>query len=722
MKSLFRLFFAILLAVAGVLAEGVTRQNPEPFVFNPEKLWYPMTGTPKNVTGTMKIPVILIEFEDDKFSEGHDSLYFDKFLNKENYSEGHFHGSVRDYFMDQSNGKLDLSFDILGTVTMQGVRGDYIASQFVARKFSEELHDVVLSFDEKVDFGKYDWNGDKYLDPVGFIIPGPLVGETQNFEDLFLDGMQGSNFIVVSEKIKADTSSGFGIFCHELSHSFGLPDLYVSNSIGVLDYFDLMDFGNYNDYGYTPTGYSAYEKWLMGWLTPIELTESVSVNELIPLSEGGDAYWIINPNNENEAFFFENRQKQGWDKFIPQSGLMVSHLNYDPLLRYNIKPNQQYKNLKTGFYYVQANGSDSAADLGALYPYSLLSEPSWTWAVALGSVGPYVNGSILDIRQNDDGTMNFRFEVRDNANVWPDEFDVVVDDVFYHVNRSMHVAQVVQNRGGVYSGAIVIPSAIFINDDSLNVNSIGDAAFYDASVTSVTLPESITEIGECAFFNTAQLQSLNFPRSLRSIKERAFVSSSLPEAVLPEGLDSTAARVFVLSSVSRVVWPSSAKVIPWSMFEGSRLKEITLNEGLEKIEPYAFSETEMEEIVLPASLDTLEFFSLYSKKLKTIVAKSPIPIPLDIYIDDSSWCTAFGYSDDAKEMTLRVPKGSLAAYKEADGWNWFGTIEEYDTEEQTTVIAKKVPRYNIQLNARSFDMKGRLIQDRTKRRGFFVKR
>ena len=748
MKPLLKIIALILLAFAGVLAEGVTRLQPEPFVFDQEKRLYPITGTPKIVTGKMRIPVILVEFSDVKFDEEHDSLYYDHYLNKENYSEGRFYGSVHDYFADQSNGKLDVSFDILGVVTVEKKYNDCIFSRNPLSDFDEALVEILRDMDENVDFGRYDWNDDRYIDPVGFIVAGNLNGVTKRFDDLVLDGLSTSNYFFVPEKIRMTTSSsGFGTFCHEFSHGIGLPDLYTKNNSYVLDSFDLMDFGTYNDDGYTPVGYSAYEKWLMGWLTPIELTESVTVADMKSQDENGDAYWIVSPYNENEAFFIENRQQRGWDKFIPQSGLMVSHLNYDPGLEYGVMPNAIFPKSRTGLTYVQASGNSAAAKVGALYPYkgndslSAYSNPGWKWESVLNSASHYVNGILLNIEQNDDGTMNFRFEVRDNSLLKVDEFDVVLDGIWYRVNRQGLIAQIVKNRDGEYSGDIVIPSTIVVDKESFTVSSIGENAFDDAAITSIALPESIITICKYAFSATDQLNHLDFPRNLKYIGTGAFENSALAEVVLPDGLDSIGKDVFRNAKITRVVGLNGMKKIPEGAFEGANLKEIVLDEGLEEIGVSAFYETNVEEFVIPASVKTLSLSSMFSNNLKTVVVKNSVPIPLEAdcideefmdedFIDEEFCFSVFGGLDDVENVTLRVPEGSLEAYMDAPVWNWFGSIEEYkpdsmeedSTEEHTTVIAKKMHRYNIRFNDRSFDMKGRLVQNRAKRRGFFVKR
>ena len=59
-----------------------------------------------------KYLVILVEFPDKRFKPEYDIQWFDNLLNRDNYKTELFNGSVRDYFRSQSNGKLNLTFEI----------------------------------------------------------------------------------------------------------------------------------------------------------------------------------------------------------------------------------------------------------------------------------------------------------------------------------------------------------------------------------------------------------------------------------------------------------------------------------------------------------------------------------------------------------------------------------------------------------------------------------
>lgn len=81
---------------------------------------------------------------------------------------------------------------------------------------------------------------------------------------------------------------------------------------------------DYN-HGRSPVGYSYYERYALGWAQGNTITESGSYT-LNPVNTSREGYILRTPV-ENEFFVFENRQKTGWDTYLPGHGMLVTRVD-----------------------------------------------------------------------------------------------------------------------------------------------------------------------------------------------------------------------------------------------------------------------------------------------------------------------------------------------------------------------------------------------------------
>ncbi len=311
------------------------------------------------IVGQKKGIIILVEFTNEHFAEGNDQALFDRIANEENFKEGSFRGSVHDYFFDQSNGQFDLTFDVVGPVQMD------TTYQYYGKDHGGQGNDIrpglmvataCQMVDPLVDFNDYDWDGDGMVDQVFIIYAGKGQADGGNSSTIWphewelqlsdygqmltLDNCTINTYACGNErKGWGDSINGIGTICHEFSHCLGFPDLYdLDGSNFGMGSWDMMDSGCYNGDSFLPSGYSAYEKWVAGWIEPIVLGgTSLSVKGMKPQSENGDAYMIINPSFEDEYYILENRDQSGWDGEIPGKGMLIHHVDYNSeLWGYNI--------------------------------------------------------------------------------------------------------------------------------------------------------------------------------------------------------------------------------------------------------------------------------------------------------------------------------------------------------------------------------------------------
>ena len=287
--------------------------------------------------------VVLVEFSDTKFKPAHNLEFYDNLFNHftDDLHEGeerYGRGSVADYFRDQSHGKLNLHFDIVGPYQISATAH----SQFGYKETeTEEATTMMVNDQAGRDFHPYDWDGDGSVDQILYIYAGPsslldewgylLPSTYTGISVMTPDGLSIAQASTSAEywSTVRTFNSGIGTICHEFSHCLGLPDLYPTNGSTdyVVDDWALMDGGNYINYGWCPPNYGPLEQIQLGWIEPIELTSSTSVRDLKPIAEGGDAYLIR--HTANEYYLLENRQQRGWDFGLPGKGLVVWHVCYD---------------------------------------------------------------------------------------------------------------------------------------------------------------------------------------------------------------------------------------------------------------------------------------------------------------------------------------------------------------------------------------------------------
>ena len=291
--------------------------------------------------------IILAQFQDLEFTFTRED--FEKKVN------GNGANTAISYFKDQWKDRCDFKFDITPIVTLPqnyeyyGANNDDDEDQNAAQL----IIDACAQVDPDWDLSIYDNDGDGEVDNVFVFFAGPNEAEGAGEKyiwphmwyikdgagiDFPCDGVIVNNYACTSELMLDDnyttftTLASIGTFCHEYTHTFGIPDLYDTDSEGSGGYseamwnsIDLMDAGNHNDRGRTPPNYSAVERWYFGMGEGKPLTEGQ--HTLRPVQENND-YYYLTTDNESELWLFECRRAAGWDAYIGGSGLLVYHIDF----------------------------------------------------------------------------------------------------------------------------------------------------------------------------------------------------------------------------------------------------------------------------------------------------------------------------------------------------------------------------------------------------------
>ena len=144
----------------------------------------------------------------------------------------------------------------------------------------------------------------------------------------------------------------------------------------------------------------------------------------------------------------------------------------------------------------------------------------------------------------------------------------------------------------------------FLNGE--RITKIWNDAFRSCTfLETVTLPDSINEIGIGAFYNCSSLKSINLPDSLYEIGWESFsFCTSLTDITLPRNLQIIGGFAFEkCSALSSIEIPDSVSAMDHSVFNGcTSLSEIKIGKGLNEIPDSTFSNTAISSITIPSNI------------------------------------------------------------------------------------------------------------------------
>lgn len=298
--------------------------------------------------------VILAQYKDIGFRYTKED--FVNMLTQKGYSQYGATGCAAEYFDAQFNRKVNFHFDVSDIVTLKENRRYYGQNKNGQDHRPEEMIvEACKLADPNIDFSKYDGDGDQIVDNVFVFFAGVDEAETQEEDaiwshayyihsgsaqiDLVLDGMRIDRYACTSELTHRKHGNtfvpelaGIGTFCHEYSHTFGLPDFYDTDytlsggtAKAMWRSLSLMDAGNTNNESNTPPFYNAIERVLLGLSVP-ETIDKEGTYRLEPIHLNGKCY-RINTSNPDEYYLLECRYPEKWDQFCGGQGLLVYHID-----------------------------------------------------------------------------------------------------------------------------------------------------------------------------------------------------------------------------------------------------------------------------------------------------------------------------------------------------------------------------------------------------------
>lgn len=276
-------------------------------------------------SGVVNGLTILVDFSDQ--SAAYTKADVDAWLNQKGFNGFGLEGSVRDYFLGQSQGKVDYQNEVHGFHRASKPKSYYQGADGYGRA-QELLDEVLAALDAEIDYSKFDNDGDGKTEAISLLYAGgegtfgkglwPHAGGTNQQRD----GVRLSRYMMTAMNNKPTNY----VFAHESGHMvFGWPDLY-----GVGDYCIMANRGSDTN----PVGINDMFRADQGWIDLVDI--EASTNARLSTKPDGVVYRFLNPARPTEYFLWSNLQNQAEWVSIDGSGLLVWH--FDQAIRGNNPP------------------------------------------------------------------------------------------------------------------------------------------------------------------------------------------------------------------------------------------------------------------------------------------------------------------------------------------------------------------------------------------------
>lgn len=268
-------------------------------------------------TGVLRGLTILVDFEDQE--PAYSKTEIDAWLNTKAYRQFGLTGSIRDYYLWQSNGVVDYQNEVHGFYRAKKPKSYYQDGEAYER--ADELWaEVMAALDPEVDFSAFDNDGDGATEAVTVLYAG---GEGTFGKGLWphasasnqqRDGVRVNRYMMTALNGQPTNY----VFAHESGHMlFGWPDLY-----GVGDYSIMANRGaNIN-----PVGVDDVLRADQGWVSIVDIQNTT--NARYEAKANGAVYRYVNPARPTEYFLWSNVRNVAEWQSLAGGGLLIWHFDY----------------------------------------------------------------------------------------------------------------------------------------------------------------------------------------------------------------------------------------------------------------------------------------------------------------------------------------------------------------------------------------------------------
>ncbi|MDR0763192.1 MAG: M6 family metalloprotease domain-containing protein [Bacteroidales bacterium] len=299
----------------------------------------------RSVIGEKKALCVLMNFPDKTMIKT--KAEFENLFNQIGYSANGAYGSVRDFYRENSYGKMDFVVTFAGPYTTSKNESEYVSESNYAN-FAREAAELA---DADIDYADFA-NDENKLESFHIIFAGygdESIGNGQQIwshksglpSPIMLDSVAVQVYSCSPElRDNSGTEiSHIGAACHELCHVFGAPDYYDIDNVGSggnyqgTGVWDLMAAGSWNDDGARPAHINMFQKSLFGWVNFVELSSGKTVVDM-PHSVDSAMAYTVKVNPDGEMYILENVQQEGFNIGLPGHGLLIYHVHADALSSY----------------------------------------------------------------------------------------------------------------------------------------------------------------------------------------------------------------------------------------------------------------------------------------------------------------------------------------------------------------------------------------------------
>ncbi len=192
------------------------------------------------------------------------------------------------------------------------------------------------------------------------------------------------------------------------------------------------------------------------------------------------------------------------------------------------------------------------------------------------------------------------------------------------------------------------------------VSAIGDFAFYDGYIVGVTLPDTITSIGNEAFAKNSVLRDVILPSGLVRIGDYAFRNNQISNINLPDSIKHIGFAAFSYNSLTSVLLPNGITSIGQFSFANNQIAAVSIPDSMTRIDQYAFTNNKLTAVTLPKSVIKVDnhAFSVNPQLSEVTIYSSATDLSSVSFPDNGPQLTIYGHASSPAQY-LAQNKGYL---------------------------------------------------------------